>query len=256
MAPQVSKLQQDGLEPVPTGGGGLRRSAQTIWSPYGPYSPPRTGPFSHLPAAQPPTPKPGDPKGKLWLPSGLRKGEQLAPGLCLRSAHHLVAGAGLAMPSWRMESRLAWAARIKVLGSAKEAGWAVASFKACRRDFPRRSSSPTLLWSPLGRSPRPLPRGCCCLQGLFGSSALHTLSLAASQGWPQGPDYATSTTSQPSQAGWGFTPNQRTPPPNPLPRQHHRDEMRLLLQLFTQCLSHVLTKEGQVLDQRQTQRKT
>ena len=132
----------------------------------------------------------------------------------------------LAMPSWRMEIRLAWDARIKVLGSAEEAGWEVASFKACRRDFPLRSGSPTLLWNPLGRSPHPLPRGCCCLQGLFGSSASHTLSLAASQGWPQGPDYATSTTSQPSQAGWGFTPNQRTPaPPYPLPRQHHRDEI-------------------------------
>ena len=93
----------------------------------------------------------------------------------------------------------------------------MASFKTCRRDFPLRSGSPTLLWNPLGRSPHPLSCGCCCLQGLFGSSASHTLSLAASQGWPQGPDYATSTTSQPSQAGWGFTPNQRTPPrpPNP-----------------------------------------
>lgn len=29
-----------------------------------------------------------------------------------------------------------------------------------------------------------------CLKGLFGSSALHTLSLAASQGWPQDPGYA------------------------------------------------------------------
>lgn len=75
------------------------------------------------------------------------------------------------------------------------------------------SSSPTFLWSPsVSNPPPPFPHG-CCLQGLFGSSASHTLSLAASQGWPQGPDYATSTTSQPSQAGWGLTPNQRTPAP-------------------------------------------
>ena len=57
------------------------------------YSPSRTGPFSHLPAAQPPTSRPEDSKGKLWLPSGLRKGEQLASGLCLWSTRHLVAGA-------------------------------------------------------------------------------------------------------------------------------------------------------------------
>ncbi|KAB1265052.1 hypothetical protein Cadr_000019644 [Camelus dromedarius] len=177
-APQVSKLQQEALEHVPTGGGGLRQSTETIWSPYGPCSQPGSGPFSHLPAAWPPIPTPEDPKGEAVAPEWL-EGERAA-GTCWTwwSTHHLAAGAGLG--SALRVSRGIW-----VRGGF---------FRSLQKDFPLRSS----------------PQHFC----LFGSSALHTLSLAASQGWPQGPDYATSTISQPSQAGWGLTPNQRTPAPN------------------------------------------
>lgn len=54
-APQVSKLQQDGLDMSQLVGVATAQHGN-IWSPYGPYSQPRTGPFTHLPTAQPPTP--------------------------------------------------------------------------------------------------------------------------------------------------------------------------------------------------------
>lgn len=84
---QVSKLQQDGLEHVPVGGSGHRQSTETIWSPYGPYSQSKTGPFSHLPTAQPPTLILEDPKREAVAPWWL-VGDRAA-GTWTLSMHHL-----------------------------------------------------------------------------------------------------------------------------------------------------------------------
>lgn len=69
------------MECVLTGGGGLRQNADHHMALL----------ITHkwtLPLYQ------KTPKGKLWLLDGLWERQQLAPGLCPWSTHHLAAGVG------------------------------------------------------------------------------------------------------------------------------------------------------------------
>lgn len=130
-------------------------------------------------------------------------------------------------------------------------------FQSLQKGFPTEVRLPNITVEPTGEEPPP-PSSWLLLPArpVWQLCLAHTVP-GSFTGLAPGPRLCNQH-NQPTKPGWvGIHTKSKDPrPPNPLPRQHHRDEMRLLLQLFIQHSSHVLTKEGQILDQRQTQRKT
>lgn len=110
----------------------------------------------------------------------------------------------LTTPSFRI--RLSWDGRSRIRVTSNNLG-DISSFLVSHL----KPSSLTFL----GALHLPTPFTGCCLKGLFGSSALHTLSLAASQGWPQGLGYAINQYNQTTRPAWVeiHTKLKNTPPP-------------------------------------------
>lgn len=175
-------------------------STDTIWSPYGFYhnpdlSFPHHFPSYSFPQCHAPAYVKGLPKGKLWflgacgnessrhLDSAHGLGTTWQPGCCWFNLT-------LAIPSCRI--RLSWDTRATKRVNSNKLGDIVAFW------FLIQGPSPAFLGALHLRT----PFTCCCLKGLFGSSALHTLSLAASQGWPQGPGYAINQYNQTTRPAW------------------------------------------------------
>lgn len=214
---------------------------QTIWSPYGPthsreLDSSLASPLSH------PHPGARRPERGTAAPVGVRAAGICGPGTTWQPG---LARVHLSPSNPKLEDgEIILDARVRVK-KASAAGIRVAEsrFRVCRRISHPSPAPQHFCGAHLGvtSAPSPLLHG-CCLQGLFGSSALHTLSLAASQGWPRGPDYATSTTSQPSWAGWRLTPDHRTLP-------HASIVETILPNLSFQPATHVPSTEGQILDQ-------
>lgn len=117
----------------------------------------------------------------------------------------------LAIPSCRI--RLSWDTKSRAQVNSNNLG-----DTSSLTSHPR-PSCPTF-WEPSISQPH--SHG-CCLKGLFGSSALHTLSLAASQGWPQGPGYAINQYNQTTRPAWvEIHTKLKDRPPNPNPQASWR----------------------------------
>lgn len=155
--PQVSKLQQDGLEPVPTGGGGLRQSTQAIWSPYGPYS-------THHPEL--------DPSLTSLLPSpqplGLKtpRGSCGSPVVCGReSSWHLASACGPHATWWlgllgnaKLENgdKISLGCKDQSLRISRGSWVGGGSFQGLQKGFPTEVRLPNITVEPTGEEP-PLP---------------------------------------------------------------------------------------------------